>query len=591
MVSKLNSKLKKIKNNKKWGLGIEHEMQIFHSNDENIIFDAQEAACFVSKDDGKNLDLDNNELKSYQLSSACCKKMDKCYYYPNTKKVNKLLKTDHKNHLTKKELDLLLKIDWELTGRQVNECQTIIKRVPRLMPELVTTKFENRTIQSIVKESIDQENTFMSAIMKSPFTREKVEKYGRLKTHLCGTVGNIKVPIKPTIKSAKYKFEKEKYKDYVGSYHITITLPFQNKIKRSEFVKMHQHAANQIQWLEPLFLTSFFTGDPDSVADGMNKATQGSYRVVNIGWGNLAGSDVRKFGTTGVNRGNNIKSYWRNGLRFKGLHKLNHCIKNAPPQYENSLSILTSDFRTFGEIDIDDEEQMDYCEIYYNPYDCPKLDGAPMYPPYGMEIRIFDHFPSSYLLDLMKIIILICANSKRHEPRKYVYQNKPWIKQLKNILKNGWNASVIPQYIRELNINLGLKLNIDEKLNSFQLFQKVIDKLHKFNYNSELVKLMDKTPNIKPILPQINKLCWELNYNKKLNNQIINTLDKIPDKQKWLYLLEFKQYLFRYGKGRITEKYIGHQIEDILYALENNGNVKLKIKNGNIYKVYINYDN
>ena len=54
-----------------------------------------------------------------------------------------------------------------------------------------------------------------------------------------------------------------------------------------------------------------------------------------------------------------------------------------------------------------------------------------MAPPYGMEIRIFDHFPSKYLLDLMKILILISANSVRHAPESYVYENKAWIENFK----------------------------------------------------------------------------------------------------------------------------------------------------------------
>lgn len=576
-----------------WGFGIEHEMQIFHSGRENIIFDVQESACLVTGDDGDFPDLTDEERKKEKASSACCKKMgNTCYYYPKSEEERKLLFNKKQNRLTEKEFDLLLNLDWELTGRQARGCKpspTIVKRVPRLMPELVTGSFRNRTIQSIVSESREQETTLMSALMRNPFTREKVEKYGKLKTHLCGTLDDIKVPVKPTIMTEDYKFEDAKYKDYVGSYHITITLPHLTNIKTKEFVNLHQDTANQFQWLEPLLLTAFFTADPESVADGLDKATQGSFRIMNVGWGNLAGSDIRQFSDKGVSRGNTIKTHWRKGLRFKGLHKLQDCIRTAKPpaNYRNALSILTSDFRTFGQVNIANFYEMEYCRENFNPGDCPRLDGAPMNPPYGMEIRIFDHFPSRYLLDLMKIIVLVAANAKRHQPQGYVYEDKAWINQLQEIMREGWNANVSNDYIKALNKHLGLKMKLlgaNEKMNAFDLLEKVVRLLHKYNSNSDIVATMDETPKIAPKLPQINRRCWELSYKSKLNADMKTVLDELPH-DKWLYYAEFRQLLFRHGKGQITEKRIGHQIDDILYAMEALKQVELKIVSGSIKQV------
>lgn len=597
----MGTKSKKIRSNKKvsdelnWGFGIEHEMQLFHSGKDNIIFDVQESACMMTGDDGDFPGLTPEEKKQERASSACCKKMgDRCYYYPKTKKERDLLFKKKQNRLTDDEFDLLINLDWELTGRQASGCKpntTIVKRVPRLMPELVTGSFRNRTIQSIVAESRVQEATLLSSMMRNPFTREKVEKYGRLTTHLCGTLDDIKVPVKPTIADEEYKFEKAKYKDYVGSYHITITLPHKKTIKTAKFVKMHQDTANQFQWIEPLLLTAFFTADPESVADGLDKATQGSFRIMNVGWGNLAGSDIRQFAKKGVSRGNTIKTHWRKGLRFKGLHKLQNCVRTAKPpsNYRNALSILTSDFRTFGQVDIANFYEMEYCRENFNPGDCPRLDGAPMTPPYGMEIRIFDHFPSRYLLDLMKIIVLIAANANRHSPSSYVYENKAWINQLQNIMRNGWNSPVTNDYITIINKQLGLSLPLQksgEKQTAYSLLKKVVQQLHKLNSTSNIVKVMDKTAKIAPKLPQINRRCWELSYKTKLNTNMKEVLKELPH-NKWLYYPEFKQLLFRHGKGQVTEKRIGHQIEDILYAMETLNQVELKLVNGNIKQVKI----
>jgi hypothetical protein len=594
-VTKKNLKKKtgKVKVVKSWGFGIEHEMQIFHSGKDNIIFDVQESACMMTGDDGDFPDLSPEEKAKEKLSSACCKKMgDKCYYYPKTDEERDILFSKNRNRLTEKEFDLLVNLDWELTGRQARGCKpsaTIVKRVPRLMPELVTGSFRNRTIQSIVAESQDQEATLMSALMRNPFTREKVKKYGKLTTHLCGTLDDIKVPVKPTSLEEDYKFEDAQYKDYVGSYHITVTLPHLSTIKTTEFVKMHQDTANQFQWIEPLLLTAFFTADPESVADGMDKATQGSFRIMNVGWGNLAGSDIRQFSKKGVSRGNTIKSHWRDGLRFKGLHKLQDCVRTAKPpsNYRNALSILTSDFRTFGQVDIGNFYEMEYCRNNYNPGDCPRLDGAPMNPPYGMEIRIFDHFPSKYLIDLMKIIVLLAANAKRHAPQGYVYEDKAWINQLQDIMREGWNAQVSNAYIRALNKNMGLKMKLlgnGETMTAFDLLKKVVRLLHKYNSNSDIVKTMDETPNQAPKLPEINRQCWELSYKSKIGDDIKKAVNKMA-KGKWMYLEEFKQLLFRHGNGKVSEKHIGHQIEDILYAMQSLNQAELKLASGSIKQI------
>ena len=579
-----------------WGLGIEHEMQLFHKNKNKLImFDAQEATCFVSKNDGQDKEYFINETTDDIIhnmhASPCCKNMKQCYTYPTDKETKKLNK-DKKNKITQKEKDLLMMLDWEHAGRSIPKCRGLVDKVNILMPEFVTGDFRNRTIQSIHKELIDMEDLFLSAIKRSPYTREKIKKYGPLQQHLCGTLKDIYLPIKPSNKYKDYKFMKHKYKDYVGSYHITLTIPYKDSITSKKFVKNHKDMANQFQWIEPLLLTAYFSPDPDSVYS--EDYTQASYRILNVGWGTLAGSNVKKMDKTGITRGNNIKPYWMNGLRFKGLHKLLDCVNKSPPQYRNAISILTSDFRTFGYIeDRFNMNLMDICEEYFNPSDCPKLDGAPMDKPYGMEIRIFDHFPSSYLLSLLKIIVLLSANAKRSPPKEYVYKNKNWIGQLKLITEDGWNASVNKEYIKELNDNLGLKISIKKHYLAYNLLEEVINQLFKLNKSSKIVKLMDETPHIKPKLPDINRKCWEFEFNKTLLDNMKKLLKNIP-KRKWIYSIEFRQHILKYSSNLEDKKIkkmllssINSNYDDVLYALESNDLVELDVKKTVIYRIKI----
>ena len=50
--------------------------------------------------------------------------------------------------------------------------------------------------------------------------------------------------------------------EYTGSYHITMTMPYTSKTTSKKFRDMHINFANQMQWLEPLLLTAFFSPFP-----------------------------------------------------------------------------------------------------------------------------------------------------------------------------------------------------------------------------------------------------------------------------------------------------------------------------------------
>jgi len=555
-----------------WGLGVEHEMHLFHKSSNgmkntNIMFNSQESTCFMT-----------NERDS------CCKGRPankSCNDFTEEAKQNK--KKDF--GLTDEEKLFIQNTQWELSGRQVSNCKEgekfthIIKRVPILMPELITTNFSNRTIDSIWKELVSLEDHYIKIHMKNPHTKQKVKDYGALTTHLCGSHSEILIPKEPTINSKEYVFIKNKMVDYLGSYHITITLPHTKDILTKDFVKMHQNMAQQIQWLEPLFITSFFSPTQDSV--GNKDEPEGSFRVMTIGWGNFAGSNIKKMGTTGLDRGSNIESSWRRGLKFKGTNQLNECAKNAKPQYKKSKSIHTGDFRTFGQ-----ELDIVKCNELYNPSDCinGRADGKPMAPPYGMEIRIFDHFPSEYFIDLFRIIILIGCNSQRHPAKDYVNRDKRWIFALRSIMRDGWNAMVESKFVTALRDNLGLPVNTSSLL-AFDIFKQIVHELYEVNKDSYFNKIMNEHPEIEPVVPEINRMCWEMAFTQKFNIKIVNFLKTNFYSNQVLSLSEFTN-LFK--KSNILEFDTWKtKMNDLLYALETNNHVHLEIINGKIINVKI----
>jgi len=563
-----------------WGLGVEHEMQLFHKarsgmQNTNIIFDSQESTCFLIND-----------------KESCCKSRIGMFYKCDdfTEDAKKFDGKDGKENnndfgLTSEEKQYLLNMQWELSGRQIKSCDEpghhthILKRTPILMPELISTNFSNRSIDSISQEIIDLEKHYIDIHMKNPHTKQKVEMYGPLTTHLCGANSEILVPKHPKLKSTKYKFRRDKFIDYLGSYHITITLPHTRDINTKDFVKLHQNMAQQIQWLEPLLTTAFFS--PTQAAVGNPLETEGSFRIMTVGWGNFGGSNVRKMGTVGLDRGSNMKTTWRNGLNFTGTKKLNYCVKKAPVQYKKSKTVHTGDFRTFGV-----ENDMEKCVKLYNPSDCQvgRADGAPMKPPFGVEIRIFDHFPAEYLKELMRIIVLIAANAQRHPSKEYVYSDKRWKAAIHAIMKDGWNAIIEDTYINALRTNLGLPIHTSSVL-AYDILKQIVKELFEINKDSYINKLMNEHPEIEPVVPSINRMCWELAFTQKYNTKFVNFLKRTFHNEQKVSVVEFGKMMkndneMDYDKWK-------NDINDLLYALETHHHVQLDIFNGKIKGITI----
>lgn len=573
--------LKKISHGREytWGLGVEHEMQVFHIPksgpiDGNIMFDSQESTCYLTGDKSEE--------------GSCCKtKGSECY------------KSGHGSvKLKADEHKWLSNIDWELSGRQAEGCQdgrVILPRTPTLMPELITGNFKNRSIESIHREIAYLEEKFINLQMKNPHTRQKVQRYGELRTHPCNFLSDIKVPLSPTVKSKEYKFDQlEKYKDYLGSYHMTITLPHFDGITTPQFVNMHRMFGMQFQWIEPLLNGVYFSPDPDSVGQGPNKV-QGSARVMIVGWGNFGGSDLRKLGQTvegkkvpfekyGIGRAANVKSHWREQLKMPDADKLNLCARTAPPNKNYSrypakaLSIHTSDIRTFAMYD-----SVEKCiKKGSNPNDCPRVDAAPMEPPFGMELRIFDHFDVKYLLDLMRVVVLIAANAQRHNPTEYVYENKAWIDAVGVSMKQGWNGMLSNEYLKELRNNLGLKLNV--KSNRLdEVYKALVKEVFELNHRGQISQMMMDNPNVEPKVPAVNRYCWELSFNKQFSKSVNEFIGNQYSRGRYITFGQFKKDFFK-----AFEEYLWRDdVEDVLYALESNRKVDLKIEGGRIVRIKV----
>ena len=516
---KISSREKKLKG-MKWAMGIEHESHYFYIPKEpNLIYPLNEIVLF-------------NSLE------------------PTTKILNE------NKELTERERNLLLKLDFELTGRKCNG-KVVLDKTPVPMPEFITdepfsTINNPKNIENYYKQLIEKEEEFIKIIEKIRNVKEFNNNNNfLLNQYPFAMSSNIRV--RKNYNSLSKSLLKKHYIDYCGSYHYTITLPFKEKnlyTKNDEkkFVDEHYNFGAMFQWIEPLLLAAFFSCDQDSVGT-KKRRIKGSFRIARIGWGNLAGSDMRKT-DKGIGRYANVKPYWRNSFDFYQSDIVDLCMQPNPKLGEkNAVSSFSSNIRTFGP-DPDDPEK--------------RISGAKMTIPNGVEIRIFDHFPSNYLIQLLRIIILIAANSYRNKVDKFVYEDEEWIKTTQKIMLKGWKANIDPLFINKLENILDIKI-ILKSYKAYDVLCAVVDELYEKNKNSDIVYMM-YGGNIKPIIPQINRYSWDFAFmlkligDKKVYQKYLKFIEKILENNKIKF---FKDNIIK-----IFGKEWKNNIEDILWFFE-----------------------
>ena len=500
----------------KWGFGLEHEAMFFHIPDDKKKVDKMKNFTICDIDAIATRILDNH--KKYGLNYS--------------------------------QYDFLLNIPFEKSGRRCKGEWVFKPALNYSMVEFVTTKpfsdFKKgrKVLNRYISELFYQESKFTEILDKEENHVKQTKKYGKIYQYPVGMSSYIKVPTKESRTRSpftSYKYNKKLTQDYTGSYHITITLPFTPKTSKKVFIDKHKNFANQIQWIEPLLIASFFSGDDTSMGTRYSKI-KGSFRVMQVGWGNMAGSDIRNF-NKGIGRYSNIKSYWRNGIDFKGLDRLDKCagMSDAVREESGAISSLSSDFRTFGSTDPK------------RPWH--RESGKGMTKPNGIEIRIFDNFDRNYLQDLCRIMIYLAENSRLHKSKSYVYKNVGWKDAMKNVMENGWLANVSEKFVNDLRKNLGLKIDLSKssstssltsssslhkfpKTNIMRVFRAIVDELFKNHKNGVWTRLFldlsDQNNKRVPTIGGFNKNSWDIGFilklrnNKKLYDNFVTLLLTLP---------------------------------------------------------------
>ena len=389
-----------------WGIGVEREMHFFAMGNHRRVLPKVIGVFYPS---AKNV---LTELKDPMRASELKRKFG----------------------LTDEELELFQSpnIDPKLEN-SAKRCAGLLPPQANML-ELVTTSYRRRTVAGIARELERNSRLVVSAVAKLVRNRSV---HAKLKL---GSLRGLEVGPHPYGAAI---FEDPRrgsvMKDYTGSWQFTFTLPHPSGISTSAFIVMHEKFGNQLQWLEPLLAATLFTPDPSCVVE--EGYAFSAYRTVRYGWGNFAGTDVRRL-HKGVGRRANVEPSWREPLtiRNKGVLDGKRCMatrETHPSRDMDELSgkfgQVSSDLRTFG------------------VEDGGRVSGAPMLPGFGFEYRIFDHFGDEHVRDVLSMLVHVAENSrvcKYHA--MFVYKDVDWAQAMQAVVRGGWRAELSDGYFRKL---------------------------------------------------------------------------------------------------------------------------------------------
>ncbi len=151
--------------------------------------------------------------------------------------------------------------------------------------EFKTYDHENKNYKKIVDDLMYNENVFFKLINNIPELQLLVGKYGDITYHNTGSLGKTVV-----LTNLNLDFT-EVIKDYAGSFHVWITIPYEKDESPITFVDKHANLANRLQLFEPIFASYFTSPDTEAIGDNLTHSRSSLRHFLN----NYSG-----YGTTNI---------------------------------------------------------------------------------------------------------------------------------------------------------------------------------------------------------------------------------------------------------------------------------------------------
>ena len=129
--------------------------------------------------------------------------------------------------------------------------------------EFKTVDFKNKNYKIILDDLINIENIFFDIVNEIPELKPLIKKYGNITYHHTGSLNKTIL-----LNNLDCKFT-EVVKDYSGSFHVWITIPYSPKESPEIFINKHINLANRLQLLEPIFASYFTSPAVESIGNNL----------------------------------------------------------------------------------------------------------------------------------------------------------------------------------------------------------------------------------------------------------------------------------------------------------------------------------
>jgi hypothetical protein len=288
-----------------------------------------------------------------------------------------------------------------------------------------------------------------------------------------------------------------------------------------------------LQWLEPLMVASWGQPDCYAVQDDWQSA-EGSWRMMannhsSMGTRNvsLQPRNARRQLTSASFESRQLPPYsgnvdpWtaRDALPFLQRRGMQFSL---PPFYHSAGETMAA-----------------YLETAIRGTDFRRAQKEP----FGFEFRIFDHFPTEYLSDVLHILVLICDHSAHLYRQKVTVEQLPdarenadWNQLVREVFLEGWNARIPMTQLVTLDQALQLDLR-SAPMTAFDTMRAIVDRLWelygggKGEYSRHLIAKSQQSR--KPSLENLNRTSFDaaaqlwLDRNPKLESHV--ELEEVND--------------------------------------------------------------
>ena len=131
--------------------------------------------------------------------------------------------------------------------------------------EFKTYDYQNNNYKKQLDDLISIESLFFTIINIVPELLPFIDVFGKIEYHQTGSLEN-------TITLNKLEGEdmfQQIDKDYAGSFHVWITIPYESSTSPEDFAYQHSCLGNRLQLLEPIFSSYFTSPDIQSIGNGL----------------------------------------------------------------------------------------------------------------------------------------------------------------------------------------------------------------------------------------------------------------------------------------------------------------------------------